>query len=92
MELIEDFETGSLYSFLRDMNEKKAWKIMEKQYGKIVNSDDFDEFDNVIDFYMSDADGINQILEEIYPNNKYFIVIDFIEENMGSFRIRVCKK
>jgi len=72
MELIEDYEVSSAYSFCDEKHE-------------IVNK--------LIEEHGSDHDLINYRLNKKYPDNKYFVLVDYVDDrNMGYFHIRVWKK
>ena len=45
--------------------------------------------EKAIDEYGCDQDLIEDRLNKKYPEEKYFVLIDFIDENNGSFHIRI---
>ena len=71
MELIEEWEETSAYTFLS---------------GKKTD----DEITELINEYGSDQDLITSMVNEKYPEDKYFVLIDYIEDgNLGYFHIRI---
>ena len=52
----------------------------------------YDEVTNLIEKYGSDEDLIKDDLNKRYPEDKYFVLIDYFQDNNGYFRIRVWKK
>jgi hypothetical protein len=73
MRKIKDYWTSSAYSFLGD--EYGIWE--EKG------------IEEMIDDFGSDQDLIEHYLNKKYPKTKYFVLIDYDDDNMGSFHIRV---
>ena len=56
-------------------------------------NDELDEdISNKIENGECDEDLINENLEERYPKFRYFVLVDYIDENNGYFHIRVWEK
>lgn len=72
MELIEEWDEPSAYTFLDGKSDQ--------------------EITNLIDQYGCDHDLIRGELDKKYPEEEYFVLIDFIEENNGWFHIRIWRK
>jgi len=52
-----------------------------------------EEVENKIEDFGSDEDLINAELNKEYPQDKYFVLVDYIDDrNMGYFHIRIWKK
>ena len=52
-----------------------------------------EEIDRLIEEYGSDDDLIQHCLSEQYPETKYFVLVDYIDDrNNGYFHIRVWEK
>lgn len=68
---------------------KDTW---EENAFTFLKDKDFDKVEEMIDEYGSDEELIGGKLMEKYPEDKYFVLVDYIDENNGYFRIRVWKK
>ena len=52
-----------------------------------------DQIDSIINHYGSDEMAILTDMEDKYPEDKYFVLVDYIDDrNLGYFHIRVWKK
>jgi hypothetical protein len=78
MKLIKDYEVNSAYDFLvgEDGEEEACEKAVEDLIGD----------------YGSDYDLIEAKLNEKYPSDKYFVLVDFINGGNGYFHIRIWEK
>lgn len=73
---------GMKLDLIEDRNEDSAYTF--------CNAISDDEVTELIDEYGSDHDLICAKLDEQYPEDKYFVLVDYIDDrNMGYFHIRV---
>lgn len=88
-ELVYEEWFDSAFEFMRVYKEQYAKLYEEGEFGEEL--DYYDVVDSLIEEYGSDMDLIAFVLSEIYPANQYLTLIDFHEDNVGSFQIRVWK-
>ncbi|RLC78465.1 MAG: hypothetical protein DRI61_09820 [Chloroflexi bacterium] len=86
-ENVLDIVTPNIWKYLEDvcsLEEEEIRQVLKKL--KIDSEKFFKEFSNQ---GYTDEELLQEILEKEYPKEEYFILIDFIEENIGYFHIRV---
>ena len=80
-DLCEEWE---IYQDQTDFTEDSAFTFLSGTANK--------EVEELINKYGCDEDLIKGELDKQYPEDKFFILIDFIEYNTGSFHIRIWEK
>lgn len=69
---------------IKDYYESSAYTFFKNKSIKVI--------EKLIEDYGCDEDLINTFLLKNYPEDKFFILVDYIDENNGSFHIRIWKK
>ncbi len=90
--LIEDYYVSGLGEFLEGDFEKDSDILLKNtDYKSESFENKCEKIEYLIEQFGSDEDVICEALEVKYPNKDFFTLCDFIEGNMGSFRIRIWK-
>jgi hypothetical protein len=81
MKLVKKWDEDGAYTFLN----RKNYMIKEEERETYIEQE--------IEKYGCDEDLINEMLNEEYPETKYFVLVDYIDDrNNGYFHIRIWEK